>query len=264
VSRIRSIHPGIWTDEAFVTLSAHARVFLIGLWTEADDKGIFPWSPLKLKMRLLPADNVDVAGLLAELVDGGLVLPYECEGKTYAAIRNFTRFQRPKKPNDIHPATEQALLFAGHDTGTKEGESKKVPAQAETSSEPVPHQSENPPADGGWRMEDGIRTPKGVCASGDAPGFTANDFVESWNEAAAACGLAKIRKLTDARRRAFAVRRREYPEIADWQSAFRCLVENKWMHGDNPKGWRADPDFFLQSKSFTKLVEGQYGQADRP
>lgn len=104
---------------------------------------------------------------------------------------------------------------------------------------------------------------KDICASGDAPAFTVDDFVESWNEVAAACGLAKIRKLTDARRRAFSVRRREYPDIADWQSAFRCLQSNKWMHGDNKTGWRADPDFFLQAKSFTKLVENQYGQAER-
>lgn len=105
--------------------------------------------------------------------------------------------------------------------------------------------------------------PKGSCASGDAPAFAVNDFVEAWNETAEACGLSKIRKLTDARKRAFTVRRREYPDIADWQSAFRCLRENKWMHGDNRNGWRADPDFFLKTSSFTKLVEGQYGQADR-
>jgi hypothetical protein len=115
--------------------------------------------------------------------------------------------------------------------------------------------------------EDKIREevePKGSCASGDAPAFTVDDFVEAWNDTAKTCGLSQIRKLTDARRRAFTVRRREYPEIADWQSAFRCLQSNKWMHGDNRNGWRADPDFFLQAKSFTKLVEGQYAQADRP
>lgn len=106
--------------------------------------------------------------------------------------------------------------------------------------------------------------PKGSCASADAPAFTVDDFVEAWNDTAVICGLSQIRKLTDARRRAFNVRRREYPEIADWQSAFRCLQSNKWMHGDNRNGWRADPDFFLQAKSFTKLVEGQYAQADRP
>jgi hypothetical protein len=103
-------------------------------------------------------------------------------------------------------------------------------------------------------------TPNGVCASGDAR-FTASDFVESWNETADQCGLPRIAKLTDRRKRAFAVRQREYPDIEDWRKAFRCLRDSPWMHGDNKTGWRADPDFFLQPKSFTKLVEGSYGQA---
>lgn len=107
-----------------------------------------------------------------------------------------------------------------------------------------------------------VVAPKGACPSDDEHAFTVTDFVESWNETATACGLPKISKLTDARKRAFNVRRREYPEIEHWQAAFRCLTENKWMHGDNAKGWRADPDFFLQAKSFTKLVEGAYGKAE--
>jgi hypothetical protein len=106
-------------------------------------------------------------------------------------------------------------------------------------------------------------TPKGVCASDDAPAFAVDDFVEGWNAVASECGLSQIRKLTDSRKRAFNVRRREYPEITDWQRAFQCLRENKWMHGDNRNGWRADPDFFLPAKSFTKLVEGESAQADR-
>lgn len=107
-----------------------------------------------------------------------------------------------------------------------------------------------------------IRTPKGVCADKPAPAFTFDDFVESWNEVAQACGLSQIKRKTEPRRRAFNARQRECPDIEDWKAAFRCLQENKWMHGDNKTGWRADPDFFLQAKSFTKLVEGQYGKAD--
>lgn len=110
--------------------------------------------------------------------------------------------------------------------------------------------------------EDKIKEPKGSSASDDAHSFTVKDFEESWNAIADECGLKKLRKLTPARQRAFKVRQREYPDIEDWKAAFRCLRENKWMHGDNRNGWRADPDFFLQAKSFTKLVEGQYDKAD--
>ncbi len=113
MSRIRSIHPGIWTDEEFVTLSPMARLLFIGLWNECDDKGAFEWKPLTIKMRLLPADNIDVAELLSELADAGCIARYEVDGKAYGAVRNFRKFQRPKTPNDIHPMPDNFRIFVG-------------------------------------------------------------------------------------------------------------------------------------------------------
>ena len=102
-----------------------------------------------------------------------------------------------------------------------------------------------------------IEPPNGK-AENDVSAFTCQDFMETWNEVADQCNLPKLRKLTKARRRAFAVRKKEYPEIDDWKRAFGCLRKTAWMHGDNDRGWKADPDFFLQAKSFTKLTEGSY------
>ena len=91
--------------------------------------------------------------------------------------------------------------------------------------------------------------------------FSFSDFEESWNEVAVRCGLPRIVKSNPQRRKAFSARKREFPEIEHWRNAFRCLERTDWLHGKNDRGWRADPDFFLQPKSFTKLVEGSYGQA---
>jgi len=98
MARIRSIHPGLFTDEAFVGLSMPARVLLLGLWTEADDQGVFDWKPVTIKMRLLPADNMDVTALLLELERADVVKRFDQEGKTFGAIRNFCKFQKPKTP----------------------------------------------------------------------------------------------------------------------------------------------------------------------
>lgn len=135
MSRIRSIHPGLWTDESFVELSPFARLLYIGMWNECDDKGCFPWSPLKLKMRVLPADNVEAADLLAEMETAGLVRRYDFDGKPYGVVRNFARFQRPKKPNDLHPASADILLFAGFDTEQATLKASSVPNQFPTASE---------------------------------------------------------------------------------------------------------------------------------
>ncbi len=113
MSRIRSIHPGVWTDEEFVSLSAFARLLFMGLWNECDDKGIFEWKPLTIKMRLLAADNIDITELLGEIEAVGSIRRYEIDGKVYGAVRNFRKFQKPKTPNDIHPATAEILAYAG-------------------------------------------------------------------------------------------------------------------------------------------------------
>jgi hypothetical protein len=53
MARIRSVHPSLFTDEAWVSCSPLARVLYIGLLTDADDQGLFEWKPIQIKMRLL-------------------------------------------------------------------------------------------------------------------------------------------------------------------------------------------------------------------
>lgn len=125
MSRIRSVHPGFFTDEDLVSVSCWARLLFIGLGVEADDKGVFEWKPITLKMKVFPADAVDIDTLLTELVSVDAVASYELGGRQYGAIRNFRKFQRPKKPNDIHPMPPELRTYVG---------------LTETSPEPVPHQ----------------------------------------------------------------------------------------------------------------------------
>ena len=41
MARIRSVHPGLFTDEAFMGASSDARILMIGLWCQAWDDGVF-------------------------------------------------------------------------------------------------------------------------------------------------------------------------------------------------------------------------------
>jgi hypothetical protein len=107
MARIRSVHPGLFTDEAFASLSSDSQIFLIGLWTEADDQGVFEWKPLSLRMRLRPTKDGPVDHLLEEIVGANVIRFYEIEGRKYGAIRNFRKYQRPKSPNAIHPITNE-------------------------------------------------------------------------------------------------------------------------------------------------------------
>ncbi|MEG8045764.1 hypothetical protein QP175_05765 [Sphingomonas aerolata] len=122
MARIRSIHPGLWTDETYVSLSPFARLMFLGIWNECDDMGSFEWSPIKLKMRLLPADSVDAIALLDELANASCITPYEAGGKRYGAVRNFCQYQRPKKPNSTYPQTEAVRNWVNIDArSTRDG-----------------------------------------------------------------------------------------------------------------------------------------------
>jgi hypothetical protein len=149
--RIRSIHPGFWTDEAVVSVSRDARLLFIGLWNQCDDKGAFEWKPGSLKMRLFPSDHdLDVSALLNALEKAGLIHGYSVEGRKYGAVKNFKRFQRPKKPNSLFPMPDAEKKFTAG--------SEPVPHQFRTGSEPVPHQfrtGSEPVRHEGGRREEG-------------------------------------------------------------------------------------------------------------
>lgn len=156
MSRIRSVHPGLWTDEAFVCLSDAAQIFFIGLWTECDDQGAFEWKPIQLRLKLRGNRDGSVEPILAELQAANCILRYEYQGRKYGLVRNFQRFQRPKKPNSIHHIPPQFLWYVGE----KGANLEQPPSVEADSSEAVPHQfptsGEKSPQmeDGGGRMEE--------------------------------------------------------------------------------------------------------------
>ena len=102
MARIRSTHPEQWVDERFVTCSPLARLLAIAVRNFADDNGIFSWNPIKMKMLCLPADNCEMDELLDELLESGQIKRYEVDGKSHGIIRNFTRFQNPRKATGYH------------------------------------------------------------------------------------------------------------------------------------------------------------------
>lgn len=165
MSRIRSVHPGLWTDDNFVSLSLAARLFLIGIWNEADDFGLFEWKPLRLKMRLAPADNIDAAAILSELERLAFVVRLSRGGKDIGAVKNFRKFQRPQKPGSPLVAVDDEIkaIIALRDEGS-------VSDTSDSATEPVRDHSGsatvNPP-----QME----RCKGIGKDKDSPPLVATD-----------------------------------------------------------------------------------------
>lgn len=161
MARIRSVHPGLPTDEAYMSMSAYAKAAWPLLWMECDDQGAFEWKPIVLKARLLPADAVDFAALLDELAALNAIASYEVDGKRYGLVRNFAKFQRPKKPANKYPVPDSLRPFAGlPPIGTE-----LVPNQFPTGGEKPPQRKE----EGGKRGEEKKETPEPLRGSPPAP-----------------------------------------------------------------------------------------------
>ena len=122
MARIRSVHPGLLTDEAFAQLTVESPIaiaLMIGLWMQADDSGAFEWKPLTIKMSCLPAAPVRVEELLDVLLGVNMIRRFEIGGRSFGVIRNFVKWQRTKRPKDVHPWTAESRCYAGFVAGKR-------------------------------------------------------------------------------------------------------------------------------------------------
>ena len=98
--RIRTIKPEFWTSEQVADCSRDARLLLIGIWNFADDSGVHPYSPKRLKMEIFPGNNIEdseVASMVDELVRVGLLSKYEAQGGEFLHVTGFAKHQLMKK-----------------------------------------------------------------------------------------------------------------------------------------------------------------------
>jgi len=98
--------------------------------------------------------------------------------------------------------------------------------------------------------------PKGSCETGVSP-VRPSEIIEAWNITAADLGLPRIVKLTADRKRKLAARCKD-STLEEFQQALESIRRSKFLQGGNKDGWKANFDFFLQPKSFAKLIEGAY------
>lgn len=94
MARIRTIKPEFWTDETIVELDPLHRLLFIGMWNFCDDQGFLDYRPKQIKMRILPADDLDIVEALRALVRASLVLVWEGENGLVLQIRNWTKHQK--------------------------------------------------------------------------------------------------------------------------------------------------------------------------
>lgn len=249
MARIRSIHPGIYTDESWASVSIPARWLAKGICTESDDNGIFDWKPLQLKMRIFPADNVDVAELMAELLEANILTKFDVAGKHFGAVKNFKKYQKPRKPKAWHPFPESVWNFVGDEPVPQKSEPEPV---KET---PVPQKSEKSPQreEGGGKRDDGDKT---SCATGVA--LKPEHIVEEWNKTATRLGKPNVRDITPERRQLLNARINQY-SLDDFSTVFGKVETSPFLRGE--RNWKgATFDWIFKKANFQKTLEGNYDE----
>lgn len=110
MARIRTIKPEFFDDPTIGELSPLARLFFIGLWTQADKEGRLLDDSRRLKARIFPYDDVDTEALMVELHAKRMIERYCGREATqkhgFVWIRNFIKHQRPhhKEPESLIPS----------------------------------------------------------------------------------------------------------------------------------------------------------------
>lgn len=175
MARIRSIHPGLTSDEAYMSMSMVAKAAWTPLWMQCDDHGIFEWKPIVLKALIFPADNVDFGDVLAELERLGCVRRIDINGRTHGVVRNFAKYQRPKNPSYRHFKPEELPADIGSYIAVKGAAPPALP-------QPTPSTPENPPQmkeEGGKREEEGEKKVSRSVAKATRPDEDSK-FEEFW------------------------------------------------------------------------------------
>jgi len=281
MARIRSIHPSICTDEAFVSMSALARVFFMTLWTECDDEGVFENKPVSLKMRLIPAENCGAEILLEEIEKAGFLVFYSFGGKNYGAVKNFRKWQRPKNPKSLYPKTKKVWTYVGlakneypdrwnvhqdkpplnieNDTDKPPSNSPKGDIETHLSSSQFPQKGylSKQMEDGGDKMKERKKDSLVVLPNNAT---AVQEAFQLYNTTAAHHDWPIAKKLSDTRRQKLRHRLKGLDGMDGWSAAMARAGQSDFLTGriETNKNWRPDLDFFLQESSMLRLIEGKY------
>lgn len=248
MARIRSIHPGMASDEVFMSLSMPAKAAWPLLWTECDDHGVFEWKPVVLKARIFPADNIDFAAILTEMESLCCVRRFESDGRQFGVVRNFCKYQRPKYPSYRLPFPPEQAVFAAF-------VSPSTTAPDVALHQPSPNAPEKSLQMEREKREEGQEErlePNGSLSPDDVV-----EAFNAWNAAAVANGLPIARSLTADRRVKLKARLREHG-LGGWRAALAQIPEAPHLLGGNDRGWRADLDFLLRPDKLNRLADGAY------
>lgn len=115
IARIRSVKPELFNHEGLYEAEMHyklpLRLAYIALFSCCDREGRFRWQPRRLKLDMLPYDDVDMVDVLNAFIERGFIKKYEHKGEIYGCIPSWSRHQKPnhREGDSEIPAIEDSI-----------------------------------------------------------------------------------------------------------------------------------------------------------
>lgn len=92
--RIRTIKPDFFKHDGIAKLAPLHRLLFVGLWCMADCEGRLEDRPQRIKVEILPYDDLDIEAALTALVAGGFITRYRVNDLSVIAVNSFRTHQR--------------------------------------------------------------------------------------------------------------------------------------------------------------------------
>lgn len=241
--RIRTIKPEFWTDDKIVELSPWARLLYIGLWNFADDNGVLEHKPKQIKMRIFPADEIEIDPLILELEKLSLIQCYEVDNQKYIICPNLAKHQvidKPRKSNLPLPENYEINRNQLKSTEIMLGREGKRKGKGKEKEEE-----------------------KKILLSTDTPvdrtnGFKLANLAMLWNTKRppelATVNLPFKRNPTNLKK--LAAMLSLYPEQSFWEGLIEKIHHSSFLRGKNNRGWKATFDFVVSKAD--EINDGKY------
>lgn len=118
-----------------------------------------------------------------------------------------------------------------------------------------------PPDQSGIGADEAQLSDLPLAVPAEAPDVARQAF-DAWNDLARDIGLPIAQVFTARRQSALKARLAEVGGLDGWGVALAKIRGSPFLRGETSRdGWKADLDFLLQQKSFTKLMEGSYDRS---
>ena len=144
----RILKDSICQSEKIDALSPEAECLYYRFMVQCDDYGTYKADPRIIKSMCYPLKDgmtsAKIEKLLTELIDAGLIMPYEVSGKSYYYFLNWTRHQQIKNKRSKYPMPSDDDIEQYH-SKIERCRSEKVrlcylnPIQSESNPNPNPN-----------------------------------------------------------------------------------------------------------------------------